>query len=166
MTVLDVGDDREIRWPALAVADWADTRDTLQLWTQMVGKLRMALTPKLNHWWNVALYVDARGLSTSLMPCGAHGLEVRFDFVHHELVFERTDGARRAIELRPRTVADFYAEFERVLDELDVPARIYPVPVELPAVIPFPDDTVHAAYDAADDPRPSIRAACPPAPTG
>ena len=73
-------DTREPAWPALLVADWEDTRDTLQLWTQMVGKLRLALTPRVNHWWNVPLYVDARGLTTSLMPCAAHGLEVRSTF--------------------------------------------------------------------------------------
>ena len=84
-------------WPALPVADWQDTRDTLHLWTQMVGKLRLELTPRVNHWWNVPLYIDARGLTTSLMPCGPYGLEARFDFFAHELVFERTDGARRTI---------------------------------------------------------------------
>lgn len=140
-------DAREIEWPSLPVASWQDTRDTLQLWTQMVGKLRLELTPFENHWWNVPLYVDARGLTTSLMPCGAHGLEVRFDFVAHDLVFERTDGERRTIALRPRTVADFYAAFVRTLEGLDVPARIHPVPVELAVAIPFSDDQTHGAYD-------------------
>lgn len=148
-------DAREVRWPAAPVADWEDTRDTLQLWTQMVGKLRLELTPKVNHWWNVPLYVDARGLTTSLMPCGAHGLEVRFDFSGrtesggHELVFERTDGATRTIALRPRTVADFYGEFVEALAALEVPTTIYPVPVELAVAIPFADDETHASYDTA-----------------
>lgn len=135
-------------WPALPVADWQDTRDTLHLWTQMVGKLRLELTPRVNHWWNVPLYIDARGLTTSLMPCGPHGLEARFDFFAHELVFERTDGARRTIALRPRSVADFYREFVAVLADLDVPARIHPMPVEIAEAIPFPDDETHASYDA------------------
>jgi len=142
-------DARTQSWPPLPVARWEETRDTLQLWTQMVGKLRMELTPYVNQWWNVPLYVDARGLTTSLMPCGPHGLEVRFDFRAHELVFDRTDGATRSMALRPRTVADFYGEFVGVLDELEVPARIRPVPVELPAVIPFADDETHGSYDAA-----------------
>ncbi|WP_312677283.1 DUF5996 family protein [Microbacterium sp.] len=141
-------DERETRWPALPVAAWQDTRDTLQLWTQIVGKLRMALAPHLNHWWHVPLYVDARGLTTGLMPAGAHGLEVRFDFVARELVFARTDGVTRAMALRPRSVADFYREFVAVLAELEVPARIRPVPVELPEVIPFDEDETHASYDA------------------
>lgn len=146
---MDARDEtRDQMWPALPVAAWQDTRDTLQLWTQMVGKLRMELTPMVNHWWNVPLYVDARGLTTSLMPCGAHGLEVRFDFLADELVFERTDGRRRAMALRPRTVADFYREFVEVLQDLDVPAQIYPVPVEIAEAIPFPDDETHGSYDA------------------
>ena len=141
-------DTTEPTWPALLVADWEDTRDTLHLWTQMVGKLRLALTPRVNHWWNVPLYVDARGLTTSLMPCGAHGLEVRFDFFAHELAFERTDGARRTMALEPRSVADFYREFTEVLGELEVPARIHPMPVEIAGAIPFADDETHASYDA------------------
>ncbi|APZ33155.1 hypothetical protein BOH66_01710 [Microbacterium aurum] len=119
-------DERETRWPALRIAAWQDTRDTLQLWTQMVGKLRMALAPHQNHWWHVPLYVDARGLTTGLMPAGSLGLEVRFDVIAHELVFERTDGTVRAMALRPRSVADFSREFVTVLTALDVPARIHP----------------------------------------
>lgn len=141
-------DTTEPTWPALLVADWEDTRDTLHLWTQMVGKVRLALTPRVNHWWNVPLYVDARGLTTSLVPCGAHGLEVRFDFFAHELAFERTDGARRTMALEPRSVADFYREFTEVLGELEVPARIHPMPVEIAGAIPFADDETHASYDA------------------
>ena len=116
--------------------------------TQMVGKLRMALAPHQNHWWHVPLYVDARGLTTGLMPAGSLGLEVRFDVIAHELVFERTDGTVRAMALRPRSVADFSREFVTVLTALDVPARIHPVPVELPEVIPFDEDETHASYDA------------------
>ncbi|MEP9361655.1 DUF5996 family protein [Nocardioides sp. CN2-186] len=136
-------------WPAVPLAAWQDTRDTVHLWTQVVGKTRMALTPMQNHWWNVPLYVNAVGLTTSLMPLGARGsLEVTFDFVDHELVLTVTDGRRRQLELAPRTVADFYAEYLRKLAELDVEVTLNPMPTEIAGAIAFPDDTEHAAYDA------------------
>ncbi|MGV9712427.1 DUF5996 family protein [Gordonia sp. NPDC003424] len=134
-------------WPALTVDSWTDTRDTVHMWTQIVGKLRLALGPNINHWWGITLYVDARGLTTSLMPVDDGGLEVRFDFVTHELVMQHTDGRSRSIQLGPRSVADFYREFRADLDALGVHATIYPVPVELPEVIPFADDEVHHSYD-------------------
>lgn len=140
---------REKAWPALPVAEWSETRDTVQLWAQMVGKLAIALTPRVNHWWNVTLRVDARGLATPLLPLGdAGGLQVRFDFVAHELVFAHTDGRTRSLALAPRSVADVWAEFRAVLDDLGVTARIYPVPVEVEVAIPFADDETHASYDA------------------
>src|SRR5262245_7393877 len=97
-------------WPALPVADWAPTRDTLQLWTQIVGKIRLARTPITSHWWNVPLYVSARGLTTSLIPAGDRGFEINFDFVGHELRLVVSDGAERAVPLRAQPVADFYTE--------------------------------------------------------
>lgn len=140
-------------WPVLRVEDWTPTRETVHLWTQIVGKLRMALSPRINHWWGSTLYVTARGLTTSVMPVEHGGLEVQFDFVDHECRLLHTDGRSLAVELRPRSVADFYTAFTAALTELGVRAPIHPVPVELPEVIPFPDDDVHASYDG-----PAIRA--------
>src|SRR6266851_6488639 len=92
-------------WPALPLADWAETRDTLHLWTQVVGKVRLALEPMVNHWWQVPLYVSARGLTTSMMPAGDRGLEIEFDFVDHLLALRATDGRARIVALEPRSVA-------------------------------------------------------------
>jgi hypothetical protein len=140
--------DRGTRWPALPVADWQDTRDTLQLWTQVVGKTKLGLAPPLNHWWGVTLHLSATGLTTGLMPTEAGGLEVAFDFCAHRLRLTTTDGEQRELRLEPRTVADFYAEYRGHLADLGVSVPIDPVPVELPEVIPFAQDTVHASYDA------------------
>src|SRR5438445_11161187 len=96
-------------WPELALAEWVETRDTLHLWTQVVGKIRLALEPMVNHWWQVPLYVSARGLTTSLMPTGDRGLEIEFDFVDHRLDLRTSDGQSRHVALEPRSVADFYA---------------------------------------------------------
>jgi hypothetical protein len=132
----------------LPLSAWADTRDTLHLWTQVVGKVRLALEPMINHWWQVPLYVSAEGLTTSLMPYGNRGVEMTFDFHHHLLDLRTTDGASRAVALGPRSVADFYAEVMARLAELDVPVEIYPRPVEVPVDVPFTDDEEHASYDA------------------
>ena len=139
----------ESRWPALPVADWAQTRDTVHMWTQIVGKVRLALAPPANQWWHVPLYVTATGLTTSLMPYRGTGLEIAFDFLQHRLVIQRTTGERREIELAPRSTADFYAEFRARLRELDVEVEINPRPVEVAESIPFADDEVHASYDPA-----------------
>jgi hypothetical protein len=135
-------------WPALPLADWRDTRDTLHLWTQVVGKVRLGLAPFVNHWWQVTLYPTARGLTTSAMPCGRGTLEIRFDFLGHALVFETSAGDARRIALEPRTVADFYFEVIRTLRDLGIDVRVWPHPVERADAIPFPEDTVHHAYDA------------------
>src|SRR4051794_19547217 len=100
----------DARWPELHLAEWEDTRDTLHLWTQIVGKVRLALSPMVNHWWQVPLYVSARGLTTSLMHTVDVGLEVELDFVEHLLRVRTTDGRERQVRLEPRTVASFYAE--------------------------------------------------------
>ena len=135
-------------WPSLPYADWRETYETLHRWTQIVGKTRLALAPMLNHWWQVPLYVSARGLTTSAMPYGGrHEVEIEFDFLAHELTFRTSDGGRRAMPLAARSVADFYAEHMSVLQALGVDAKIWPVPVELPDALPFADDREHAAYD-------------------
>src|SRR5687768_4672293 len=135
-------------WPALPVGAWEDTRDTLHMWTQVVGKVRLALAPPMNHWWHVTLYVSSRGLTTSVMPHGDRGLEIEFDFRRHVLDIRTTDGGERHVRLEPRSVADFYAETMAGLAELDIAVTISPRPVEVPVAIPFADDDTHASYDA------------------
>jgi hypothetical protein len=117
------------------------------MWTQIVGKTRLALSPLQAHWWNVPLYVSARGLNTSAMPYGSEFLEVAFDFVSHELKFATSTGASLSTPLRAQSVADFYSEYRRSLSALGVSVNIHPVPVELRHPIPFADDVEHAAYD-------------------
>jgi hypothetical protein len=135
-------------WPSLPVDDWAPTRDTLQLWTQIVGKIRLAHTPLLNHWWNVPLYVTARGLTTSLMwTDDDRGFEIDFDFVSHELDITVSDGTSRTVALASRPVAAFYEEMMSKLHELGVHRDIWTMPVEIPGAIPFETDEVHASYD-------------------
>lgn len=136
-------------WPRLTLSEWEDTRDTLHLWTQIVGKVRMALEPMLNHWWHVTLYPSARGLTTSVMHAGGRGLEIEFDFVDHVLRLSTSDGMTRDIALEPRSVASFYRATMAALDELDVRVTIYPVPTEVARAIPFADDEEHASYDPA-----------------
>lgn len=136
-------------WPALPLAEWADTLATLHLWTQVVGKVRLACTPLVNHWWNVPLYVTARGLTTSAMPFEERAFQIDFDFLDHQLLIRCSDGAERRLALEPRSVADFYREVMRLLVELGIRITIWPVPVELEHPIPFLEDTQHAAYNAA-----------------
>lgn len=137
-------------WPALPpVADWADTLATLHLWTQVVGKIRLAQTPLVNHWWNVPLYVSARGLTTSAMPCEDRTFEMEFDFIDHQLVVRCSDGAERRLALRPCSVATFYREVLALLAGLGLAVRIWPVPVEVPNPVPFANDEQHASYDPA-----------------
>ncbi|HEY7389037.1 MAG TPA: DUF5996 family protein [Bryobacteraceae bacterium] len=134
-------------WPVLHLAEWKDTCATLQLWTQIVGKIRLAQTPWLNHSWHVALYVSARGLTTSPIPFGARPLEIEFDFIDHVLWLRTGDGESRQVALRPQAVADFYAKVMAALDALGMPVRINQTPNEIPDGIPFSEDRVHAAYD-------------------
>jgi hypothetical protein len=135
-------------WPPLAYDDWADTAQTLHLWTQVVGKVRMALTPPVNHWWHVPLYVTARGLTTSPMPVGGRSVEVVFDFLDHQLRVTCSDGRREAMALRPMTVAGFYREAMAMLDRAGVAAHIWTTPCEIEGAIPFETDEVHRSYDA------------------
>jgi hypothetical protein len=135
-------------WPKLTLSSWEETLATFHMWTQIVGKVRLALEPMLNHWWQVPLYVSARGLTTSLMHSGTAGLEIEFDVVDHVLEVRTTDGRREQVALAPRSVASFYKATMAALDRLDVPVRIWPQPQEVTEAIPFPDDEQHRAYDA------------------
>jgi hypothetical protein len=135
-------------WPVLTLADWEDTRATVHMWTQIVGKIRLALQPRLNHWWQVTLYVSARGLTTSLMHAGERGIEIEFDFIDHRLVLRTTVGDVRGVALEPRTVASFYDATMAALHELGVHVEILARPVEIAEAIPFADDVEHHAYDA------------------
>jgi len=135
------------QWPPLPLSEWERTRDTLHMWMQMVGKTRLAFTPLVNHWWNVTLYVTARGLTTSAIPYGGRIFDVEFDFITHTLLIRTSDGASRALPLSPRPVADFYAEYAAALGALGIDLRISTTPSEVPDPIPFERDREHASYD-------------------
>jgi hypothetical protein len=137
-----------LAWPALPYAEWKDTAATLQLWTQIVGKIRLARTPWLNHSWQVTLYVSASGLTTSPIPDGGRVFEIEFDFLHHRLVIRVSDGRRREIALAPQTVAAFYARLRSALRTLGLETEIDEFPCEIHDAIPFSRDRVHRAYDA------------------
>lgn len=134
-------------WPALALADWQPTCETLHMWTQIVGKVRLALSPPMNHWWQVPLYVSARGLTTSPIPYGDRTFEILFDFVEHDLYATASDGQRKAMPLVSRPVSDFYAELMKLLAAMGIDVHIWRVPVEVPDPVPFDEDRVHASYD-------------------
>jgi hypothetical protein len=134
-------------WPELNYADWKDTCATLHMWFQIVGKVRLVQTPWTNHSWHVTLYVTARGLTTSPIPHGTDTFEIRFDFIDHRLRILKSDGEERSIELKPRSVADFYKAVMSALDELKLPVKIDVVPNEIPTPIPFDQDEQHRSYD-------------------
>lgn len=136
------------RWPALPLAEWKDTYATLHMWTQIVGKVRLALGPEINHYWGVTLYVTARGLTTSAIPYGKGVFEVHFDFIAHRLEITTSLGESRSFRLVPRSVAEFYAAFMAALHSLGVDVKIWPMPVEVPNPIRFDLDKTHAAYDS------------------
>lgn len=140
--------DNPSAWPALPYSDWSDTCETLHLWTQIVGKIRMVLSPWLNHSWHVPLYVTSRGLTTSAIPYAGRSFDMTFDFVDHVLPIRVNDGSERVLRLRPQTVADFYVELLSALRDLRIDVAIHPVPNELEDPIPFPEDREHGAYDA------------------
>lgn len=140
--------DKAIAWPGLPLKEWEETRATLHMWTQVVGKIRLAQTPLVNHWWNVPLYVTARGLTTSAMPYGERTFEIDFDFIAHSLHIRTSDGQHRELKLEPRSVADFYQEVMRSLSELGIEVKIWTTPVEIPDPIPFEEDRAHASYNA------------------
>jgi hypothetical protein len=134
-------------WPELPVAEWHATRDTLQLWTQIVGKVRMVSTPVMSHWWNVPLYVTARGLTTTSIPRGDRAFQIDFDLLAHRLEIAVSDGTGASMSLTARTVADFHTELMDHLTDLGLPTPVWTMPVEIPDAIPFERDTVHATYD-------------------
>jgi hypothetical protein len=141
--------DRPECWPSLPLASWKDTCATLHMWTQIVGKVRLALTPLVNHFWNVPLYVSARGLTTSRIPYGERAFELWFDFIQHRLVLETSDGEVKTIALAPRSVADFYREFVEMLRSAEIEVKIWRMPVEIPNPIAFDQDRIHSSYDRA-----------------
>jgi hypothetical protein len=137
-----------VAWPDVANSQWEDSRDTLLLWTQIVGKVRLHFEPMVNHWWQVALYVSARGLTTSLMSIGERGLEIEFDFLDDLLLLRTTDGQTRTVALESRSIADFYLAVLSALHEIGVQVEIYPRPMEVAVAIPFDQDEIHRSYDA------------------
>ncbi len=136
-------------WPALPLAAWKDTLATLHMWMQIAGKIRMELTPRTNHWWNVPLYVSPRGLTTSAVPYGQRVFDMQFDFLDHKLVIHTNDGATKSLALKPRTVADFYQDLMSTLQSLGIEVKIWKMPVEIADPIPFDQDMVHQSYDPA-----------------
>lgn len=138
--------DRE-PWPDLPLDAWADTYATLHLWTQIVGKIRLAQSPWANHSWNATLYVTARGLSTSPIPYGSRIFQIDFDFLDHRLTVESSDGGLGGLALEPRSVADFYARLMAEMATLDLRVKIAGSPNEVPEPIPFDRDETHRAYD-------------------
>jgi hypothetical protein len=134
-------------WPALPLASWQDTRATLHMWTQIVGKVRLALTPLVNHWWNVPLYVTARGLTTSRIPYGEMSFEIWFDFLSHQLCLETSKGVSKSLPLVPISVADFYQQFMQLLRSAGIEVKIWRKPVEIPDPIPFDKDQTSSSYD-------------------
>src|SRR5258707_8974609 len=138
----------QVPWPELPTTAWRETCETLQLWTQIVGKIRLARTPWLNHSWHVTLYVSARGLTTSPIPDGARSFQIDFDFIDHMLWIRTSDGHFRQLVLKPMPVAEFYADMMIALKELGIAVSINTMPCEIADCIPFEQDTVHASYDA------------------
>jgi hypothetical protein len=136
-------------WPRLRVADWTATRETLHMWAQIVGKIRMAYAPAVNHWWHVTLYPNARGLTTSAMPYGTGVFEIEFDFLAHRLRVSTSDGGVREVRLEPKSVADFYRETMEALAELGLRPVIHPVPNEVERAIPFAENKQNCSYDGA-----------------
>lgn len=140
-------DQHPDRWPALPLESWKDSYATLHMWSQIVGKVRLALTPLVNHWWNVPLYVSSRGLTTSAIPYRNTAFEIWFDFIDHQLVLQISDGSRKTLPLVPRSVADFHQEFMHMLRSSGIEVKVWRMPVEIPNPIPFDEDRVHASYD-------------------
>jgi Family of unknown function (DUF5996) len=138
---------QEAGWPELPLESWKDTYATLHMWMQIVGKVRLALSPRINHWWEVPFYVNAVGLTTSAIPYKQGVFEIEFNFLEHKLTISTCEGGQRVLPLRPQSVAAFYAEFKSALRSLDVDVHIWPMPVEVPNPVRFDRDTQHASYD-------------------
>jgi hypothetical protein len=139
---------RDEAWPSLPLQAWSDTAATLHLWMQIVGKVRLAQGPPLNHSWHATLYVTPRGLATSPIPCGDRTFEIAFDFVGHRLAIDASDGRSGSLPLQPQTVADFHRRLFDGLRALGIDVRIHGRPNEVPDAVPFDRDTSHASYDA------------------
>ena len=137
------------QWPDIPFAAWSETCETLQLWTQVLGKVRIARTPLTNHWWNSTFFVTARGLTAPAMPHGGGIFDVTFDFTRHRLDIETSDGRVESFALRPMAVCDFYAEFMARLRRLGIDVHIWTTPCEIPHCIAFEHDRIHAHYDPA-----------------
>ena len=135
-------------WPSLRVDDWPETRDTLHMWAQIVGKIRLTHAPLVNHWWQCTLYVSSRGLTTTAIPYGAGSFEVEFDFIDHHLVVRSSSGGKRTVALEPKPVAEFHAQTLDALDRLGIHTRIQATPNEVDPAIPFAEDHEHRSYDA------------------
>jgi hypothetical protein len=136
------------RWPALPLAEWKDTYATLHMWTQIVGKIRLALSPPINHFWGTTFYVTARGLTTSAMPYHKGTVEINFDFIAHALEIVTSLGETRSFRLVPRTVAQFYFELMSALHSLGIDAKVWTMPVEVPRPLRFNLDEAHSSYDS------------------
>jgi hypothetical protein len=134
-------------WPELPLAAWEDTYHTLHMWSQMVGKVRLALSPSTNHWWEVPLYVNSVGLTTSPIPYPEGVFEIQFDFCQHQLLIQTSHDTKRTLALAPRSVANFYREFMAALASLGIEVKIWKMPCEVADPIPFDKDTQHASYD-------------------
>jgi hypothetical protein len=140
---------RSDHWPSLVLDTWQDTCTTLHMWTQIVGKIRLVQTPFVNHSWHVPLYLTARGMTTSPIPCGERTFQIDFDFIDHRLLVQTSDGALKTMALEPRSVADFYQELFSILRQLGLAVTIHTTPNEVADAIPFDQDQVHSSYDAA-----------------
>lgn len=135
-------------WPALPLAEWKNTYATLHMWSQIVGKVRMSLTPLVNHWWNVPFYVTPRGMTTSTIHYQRRSLSIEFDFIKHQLLINRDDGVTGAMALVPCSVADFYSKFMTTLREMGVEVKIWPVPCEVDNPVRFDQDYQNCSYDS------------------
>jgi hypothetical protein len=135
-------------WPALPLDEWKETYATLHRWSQIVGKIRLARMPWINHSWHVTLYVTSRGLTTSPIPYGTKSFQIAFDFIDHQLIIRTSESEVRSLALRPRSVANFYSELRDRLRELGIEVSIHPRPNELEDAVPFDEDESHASYDS------------------
>lgn len=139
--------ETQTKWPPLPYENWKDTLDTLHMWMQIAGKVKLALHPFINQWWQTAFHLTSTGIRTGLIPYQDKCFEINFDFIEHKLFIHVTDGSGKTIDLKPRTVADFYREFMETLSDLDISVKIKPIPVEFAETIPFNEDTAHSSYD-------------------
>lgn len=140
-------DSSHYQWPELPLGEWTDTLDTLHMWLQIVGKIKLELTPFLHQWWNITLHPTAQGLTTGVIPCDERVFEIEFDFLAHQVSIRESRGNTRTITLEPRSVAAFYRELMSALDELNIDVAINPIPVEVPHQIPLDRDDQHSSYD-------------------